>query len=204
MRGKSLRTLEEQVAASHTAILVIDMQNTFFAEDSTLGDKAAKRALIPRLHQFLDKVRSKRLPLVFVRMVQTDDDATLRMRMRRNRPSGGDNLRPGSWGAELIPEIQTKAGDILIEKTRYNAFLNTPLDARLRSRGITTLVVTGVYTNVCVGMTACDGSMRNYYVVIPKDLVVGTDESLHESALLNIERFFGTVTSSEKLMRIWG
>ena len=49
MRKRILRRLEDKVAASHTAILVIDMQNSFFAEGSTLGDAAAKRSLIPRL-----------------------------------------------------------------------------------------------------------------------------------------------------------
>src|SRR3989338_8515158 len=116
MRGKILRTLEEQIAKSHTAILVIDAQNAFFAEESTLGDKAAKRALILRLQKFLEKSRAKRIPLVFVRMVQTDDDATLRTRARRIRPSSKLSLRPGSWGSELVPEIRSKAGDILIEK----------------------------------------------------------------------------------------
>jgi len=126
------------------------------------------------------------------------------MRANPNRRRGTSNLSPGSWGADFVPEIKPKAGDILIEKTRYNAFLNTPLDARLRSRGIATIVAVGAYTNVCVGMTACEGSMLNYYTIVPRDMVVGTDESLHEGALANIGRFFGTLTSSDELLQIWG
>ena len=204
MRRKVLRLLEEQVAVGHTAVLVIDVQNTFFAEESNLGDKEEKRALVPRLKNFLDGARAAHLPLVFVRMVQTDDDAPRRMRLGRRIPMNSRvSLRPGTWGSELVSEIQSKPNDIFIEKTRFNAFINTPLDARLRRRGITTLVITGAYTNVCVGMTACDGSMRDYYVVIPKDLVVGTDPGLHESALLNFELFFGKVSSAQELLGIW-
>lgn len=202
MRRRSLKTLAEQVAVPHTAILVIDMQNAFFAEESNLGDKAAKRTLIPRLQQFLEKARAKHVPLVFIRAVISDDDASVR---RRTVGKGrrANSFRPGSPGGVFIPEIQPQPNDILIEKTKYNAFLNTPLDARLRNRGITTVIATGIYTNVCVGMTAYDASMRNYYVVVPDDLCVGTDEELHRSTLQNINRYFGTVTSSDELLQMW-
>lgn len=203
MARKILRSLEDKVAIRHTAILVIDIQNSFFTEGSTLGDRTAKRSLIPLLQEFLDRARARSITLVFVRMVTTDDDSSLRMKERRGRRGAKGGMRPGSVGVEFLPEIQPKDGDIIIEKTKYNAFLNTPLDARLRNRGIDTLVVTGVFTNVCVGTTAQEGSMRNYHVVIPGDLVLGTDEDLHESTLLNIGRFFGTVTSSDELLQIW-
>ena len=203
MRRRILSRLEDKVAASHTAILVIDMQNSFFAEGSTLGDANEKRALIPRLQQFITKARARHINLAFIRMVQTTDDASLRMKARPNRRRAKNSLSPGSWGAEFLPEIQPQAKDIVVEKTRYNAFLDTPLDVRLRNRGIVTLVVTGVYTNVCVGTTAQHASMRNYYVVVPGDLAVGTDEDLHESTLSNIGRFFGAVTSSDELLQIW-
>ncbi len=203
MARKILRKIEDKVAIRHTAILVIDMQNSFFAENSTLGDVTEKRSLIPRLQKFLARARAMGLTLVFVRMYQTDDDASVRMTARRSRRKAKSGPRAGSWGAEFLPEFQPQAGDIVIEKTKFNAFLNTPLDARLRNRGIATLIVTGVYTNVCVGTTAQAGSMLNYHIVVPKDLVVGTEENVHESTLLNIDRWFGTVTSSDELLQIW-
>ena len=203
MRRRILRRLEDKVAISHTAILVIDMQNSYFAQGSTVGDATAKRSLIPRLQQFINRARAKRVNIVFVRMVKTDDDISLQMRARPNRRSAKNNMSAGSWGAKFLPEIQPQPRDIVIEKTKYNAFLNTPLDARLRNRGIATLIVSGVYTNVCVGTTAQEGCMRDYHIVVPKDLVVGTEESLNESYLLNISRYFGTVTSSDELLRIW-
>jgi nicotinamidase-related amidase len=52
-------------------------------------------------------------------------------------------------------------------------------------------------------MTACDGSMRNYYVIVPNDMCVGTTEQQHESFLSNIGSFFGKVTSSNELLQIW-
>ncbi len=77
------------------------------------------------------------------------------------------------------------------------------MDKKLRDMGITTLVVTGVATNVCVQATVQDGFMSDYYVVVPSDLVAATDEKLHDITLLSIDRFFGTVVSSQELIQIW-
>ncbi len=203
MAKKILKSLADKVAIRHTAILVIDMQNAFFSEGSTLGDAEEKRFLRPRLEQFLAKARARCVTLVFIRMYQTDDDSSIGMKARSSRRKVKGGPRAGTWGGEFLPEFQPQTGDIVIEKTRFNAFMNTPLDARLRNRGIATLIVTGAYTNVCIGTTAQEGSMRNYHVVVPEDLVIGTDENLHESTLSNIGRFFGTVTPSDELLQIW-
>ena len=45
--------------------------------------------------------------------------------------------------------------------------------------------------------------MRDYYIVVPNDLVAGTDDRLHHNTLLNIERNFGVVTSLAELLQIW-
>ncbi len=109
-----------------------------------------------------------------------------------------------SWEAEFTPEIQPEANEIVIEKTRYSAFVKTDLDARLRDMGIVTLVVTGVAANICVETTCRDGFMRDYYIVVPNDLVATMSEELHRCSLMNLERWFATVTSSAELLRLWG
>jgi ureidoacrylate peracid hydrolase len=193
----------DDIDPSHTVILVVDMQNAFFSASSTLGDRVAKQALIPRLELFVDRARAKKVNLAFIHMVTTDNDASPRMRERRIKRGLKDSTAAGTEGIEFLPELQPCSGDIIVEKNKFNAFLNTPLDARLRNRGISTIVVTGVFTNVCVGMTACDGSMRNYFVIVPSDMCVGTTEQQHESFLSNINSFFGKVTSSHELLQIW-
>ncbi len=81
--------------------------------------------------------------------------------------------------------------------------MGTNLNSLLKSRGVRTLILTGVATNVCVESTTRDGFMRDYYIVLPKDLTGGYEESLHEATLKNVDEYFGQVTSSDELLEIW-
>ena len=76
----------------------------------------------------------------------------------------GDLLIEGSPDAELIPELRPQEGELLIEKSRYSAFLNTPLEHELRQRRVTDVIVGGVMTNLCCETTARDAFMRDFRV----------------------------------------
>jgi len=73
----------------------------------------------------------------------------------------------------------------------------------LRSKGIRTLIMSGVATNVCVETTSRDGFMKDYYIVLLKDCTAGTSEELHNNTLQNISRFFGEVVDSSDIIRCW-
>ena len=207
--GTVLTDLAQRVAKPHTAVVVIDMQNVFCAEgyppDAEI-DKTMIRAMIPRLQQFLIEVRRRKVPIIFIRTVMTEGDFSSPIKELSIRNYGRDvaYCLKDSWEAEFTPEIQPEANEIVIEKTRYSAFVKTDLDARLREMGIATLVMTGVATNICVETTSRDGFMRDYYIVVPDDLVATLSDELHRCSLMNLNRWFATVTSSEELLRLWG
>ena len=201
--------LPQKIQLSHTAVLVIDMQNVYCAEGYPEGsgiEKTAIRSMIPRLQQFLTQVRKKQLPIVFVGTVMNEEDFSPPIKELCIRHYGKEvaYCMKNSWEAEFIPEIQPEAKDIVIEKTRYSAFFKTDLHARLRDLKISTLIVTGVGTNVCVETTCRDGFMHDYYIVVPQDLVATTDSNLHNSSLFNLDRYFATVTSSKEILHLWG
>ena len=86
-------------------------------------------------------------------------------------------------------------------KPRYSAFYNTNLDSALRSRGIRSLVFTGIATNVCVESTLRDGFFLEYFGVVLHDAThhAGPDFVLRAS-LYNIEKFFGWVSSTAEFL----
>jgi gluconolactonase len=86
------------------------------------------------------------------------------------------SLQDGNWGAEIHLDVAPQAGDFVITKTRVRAFYSSSLEALLNSRGITDLVLTGIATDGVVEGTARDGADRGYYVVIPEDCCVDTNE----------------------------
>lgn len=111
----------------------------------------------------------------------------------------------GDWGFELCPGIgpQNSSHEIIIRKHRYSGFVNTELDLILRSRGIQTVVMTGVATNVCVESTARDAFMRDYFVVLLQDCCATYSKEEQEATLKNIDTYFGEVVSSKELAALW-
>ena len=66
-----------------------------------------------------------------------------------------------------------------------------------------TLVITGVATNVCVESTARDGFMRDYSIVIPREMTEGTTPEAKRWSLETLEHFFAEIVDSDDLMRCW-
>jgi nicotinamidase-related amidase len=99
--------------------------------------------------------------------------------------------------------IEVKPEDYIVSgKKRLSAFYPTDLELLLRNKRLETVVLTGAMTDCCVLNTAFDAANRDFRVVIPRDLVRGTD-SLQESALRIISLHLGIVVDSEELLGEW-
>ncbi|HET6196716.1 MAG TPA: isochorismatase family protein [Acetobacteraceae bacterium] len=99
-------------------------------------------------------------------------------------------LIEGSWGAQIADELQPQAGEHIVVKKGYGGFSNTPLDTILRHLGITTCVVAGVTTTVCVSTTLRGGVGHNYNMILVKDAVAETSRELHEAEVEILGRAF--------------
>ena len=62
-----------------------------------------------------------------------------------------------------------RKGDILLKKPRYGAFHGTDLELMLRHRGIDTLIIGGIATNVCCETTAREATVRDFKVLFLSD-----------------------------------
>ncbi|CAN0586275.1 unnamed protein product, partial [Ectocarpus sp. 12 AP-2014] len=100
----------------------------------------------------------------------------------------------------LIDALEVKDGDILVPKSRYSGFVNTPLDSILRSRGIQTLLVCGVATNVCVETTIRDAFGLEYHPVMVEDccLQAGPPQ-MQDATIFSIRTFFGWTTTLDEV-----
>jgi ureidoacrylate peracid hydrolase len=207
MTESPLRTLSEQVGPKVAALLVIDMQNDFCHPEGVSGKRGRQLTMTiemaPRLEAFIKACRGVGMPVMFVKTIHypwTDSPSWVR---RLDRDGGDSVCRPGTWGAEFYAGIQPEEGEIVLTKHRYSAFLGTNLDLILRSRGIRSLLISGVGTNVCVESTLRDGYMRDYYIVLLEDCVGATDRELHEATLKNVRLHFGAVSNSNEVRKLW-
>lgn len=202
-----LTTLADKVAPPHTAFIVIDMQNDFCDDEGACAqngdDVKIVQEIVPTLHQLIGSARRAGALVVFVR-VSHDETTDSEVRLERRRERKAPVCVEGTWGVEWYADLQPQPGDVIVTKHRFSAFINTPLDLILRSRGIKTIVLTGTATNVCVESTARDGHMLDYYVVLPEDGAATPDLPAHEATLHNIRRHFGDVVTATDLRQIWG
>lgn len=213
MPGEVLFSLEEKMDPRHAAVLVVDVQNDFCAEGG-YSHKAGRemrfvQEMMPNLIAFLEEARKARCPVIFVRMISGGpyvSPAMIELKMRKEKKEGKSPQDwpcvEGTWGADFY-QVKPLPGELVVTKHRASAFVGTDLDLILRSRGIKTLIMVGVLSNVCVESTARSATMLDYYVVFLEDCTASRKESLHRAALDNINFLFGQVRRSEEVVKAW-
>jgi ureidoacrylate peracid hydrolase len=198
----------------HAALIVVDMQNAYASPGGYLDlagfDISGAAAAIENIRLAIEAARAAGMLIVFF---QNGWDPEYKeaggpgspnwhksnaLKAMRARPElHGKLLTRGGWDYALVDALQPRPEDIVLPKPRYSAFFNTALDSMLRSRGIRTLVFTGIATNVCVESTLRDGFFLEYFGVVLDDATHHAGpEFVREASLYNIEKFFGWVSST--------
>lgn len=202
-----LRNLKERCDPRLTALLVVDVQNDFVSPQGSAAkrgeDVSAAVAMVPNLIRFIDAGRRVGLTIVYIRTTHSEWTDTPSWVYRSSQKSGLSTCREGSWGAEFYEGISPRSSERVVIKHRYSAFINTDLNTVLRARGIQSVLVCGVATNVCVETTARDGYMYDYYVTMIDDCSAAYDAKLHMGTLENMRRHFGLVASSSEIIEAW-
>ncbi|MBI4331590.1 MAG: cysteine hydrolase [Chloroflexi bacterium] len=206
-------TLAEVVHPGHSALIVIDVQND---NASPRGCQALngrdiswiREAALPNIKRVLAKARKLGIMVIFARNTRTADGTIesgprLRYRGKSSGASGLPNHKiEGTWGHEVLDELEPRPGERQITKYRSSAFIGTPLDLVLRGNGIESVVVAGVVTEFCVLATVNDLLHYGYYAVVLSDCVASNNPKLHEAALLIMSHRCDVSTSAE-LLEIW-
>ncbi|MFI5605687.1 cysteine hydrolase family protein [Amycolatopsis sp. NPDC051903] len=197
---------DDKLDPAKAAVLVVDVQNDYCHPDGACArrgnDVSAAKEMLPRLRGLLTGAREHGVPVVFIRTAheKATDSAALTV---RSVGRSGVVCRAGTWGAEFF-EVAPLPGEAVVTKHRYSAFVNTRLDSVLRTGRIETLVMAGVTTNVCVESTARHGFMLDYHIAFAGDCCAAFSQAEHDSALVNIDGYFGSVMSAGHLLETWG
>ena len=121
----------------------------------------------------------------------------------RQRPELKDKLLlPGTWGTEIVPELEPQEGDIVVEKPRYSAFFDTNMDTVLKRYNIRYLLTMGVATNNCVEATIRDAYYRGYFPILVKDGAAASGPLfMQEATIFTVKHAYGWVTTSDNVLR---
>lgn len=149
---------------ARTALIVIDMQNAFLLADSPMGAPGGL-AIVPALNRIIAEARRLRMPVIFTATTHDPGEPPNRMDDLFPARRAGRGLERSASAQQIHPSVDFREGDIVVEKSRYSAFWRTDLDAILRRLPVDTLVIGGVWSNVCVESTARDAFLREYKVL---------------------------------------
>ena len=180
----TIRRRPADLVPERTALLALDLQRTFLDEDSHAFVPSAP-AILPRINALIRAYSARGLPVVLTRHVNTPEDAGLMAAWWRDLITADDPL------SEIDPRLERGAG-VEICKPRYDAFLDSPLEALLRERGVGQVVVCGVMTHLCCETTARSAFMRGFEVFFTVDGTATYTEAFHRASLLNLAHGFAT------------
>jgi ureidoacrylate peracid hydrolase len=203
-----LNDLDEILDPAHTAVVVVDMQNDFCAENGYIhsvqgADMSGCKPLAERIGKLVMAGRAAGCEIIWVKAIYDHDLLPAPMLSKMlDKGKGAVCCAADSWGADFF-EISPADGEQVVEKRCYSAFHNTQMDDVLRRRGIKSIVMTGVATNVCVDSTLREAFFHGYYIVMPPDCVASANVPLHEATINSVELIFGHTPQSEVVMDIW-
>ncbi len=184
-----------------TALVVIDMQRDFLDPQGYAAmaglDVSLLRAAIPGVARVLAAARDAGLLIVHTREANAPDlsdvpPAFMEATRRTGAPVGsagplGRLLIRGEFGAGIVDELAPRGTEIVIDKPGFSAFEGTALGSMLTMRGIRSLILCGITTEVCVSSTLRTAIDRGFRCVTLRDACASADVSLHDAAMRMIQ-----------------
>jgi nicotinamidase-related amidase len=126
-------------------------------------------------------------------------DGADRLHPTADQQMGAGGPMPPDW-MELIPELDRQPSDVVIFKRQWGAFYGTDLDLQLRRRGLTTIILCGIATEIGVESTARDAYERGYELIFASDAMTGTNAESHLNSVVRIFPRMGRVRSTEQIV----
>jgi nicotinamidase-related amidase len=177
-----------------TALVVIDLQKGIAGRQVApyTAEMVTKNAAM-----IADAFRKNGMPVFLVRVTPSAD--------------GKDALHPitdaAPWAqtpapdwAEIVPEMGPKQGDFVITKHQWGAFYGTELDLEFRRRGITTMVLCGIATNIGVESTARFAYEYGYHQIFAEDAMAAMSAEEHAFTVTKTFPRIGLVRKTEEII----
>jgi nicotinamidase-related amidase len=178
--------VKQPMIVGRPALIVVDMQKGGDMPLDEVGIPVMDgyADTVPRAVAMVEAARAADIPVIFFQEVH-----------RRSLVDFGRELDgmegihglDGDRATELDDQLQPQPGDDHIVKRRYSCFFGTELQILLKGLGVSTLILIGGLTDVCVHYTFADGHQHDYYVRVVEDCVVGSSRAAHDASLNAME-----------------
>ncbi|MER5392268.1 cysteine hydrolase [Saccharopolyspora sp. NPDC002686] len=172
------------VLALHWQVNVIEPEGFF---GPMLAEPVASSGVVGRATRFHAAAAEAGATLVFTRFTIPEDEGELVRNTGFMQAVGEsqESFRPAAPGAALIEQMADQP-NLVVDNQKLSGLAGNDLPARLRDRGIDSLLITGVATNLTVEQTARHATDLGFHVQVVRDCVAAADEQTHEASLANL------------------
>ena len=173
-----------------TALIVIDLQKGIVSGNfiHPIG------AIIDRMRALIDVFRGNNLPVMLVNVAGRAPGRT------EQGPRAGQAFAEG-W-ADLLPQLNRQPADIAVTKRSWGAFATTDLEAQLKSRCVTQVIVTGVVTSTGVEAAARQAYEQGFNVPFALDAMTDLREEAHDYSIRNVFPRLGETESTQEIISL--
>ncbi len=192
-----------EIVADKCALLVIDMQDEFVKPHWSPDWVPEATRQVPRIKMLIESCRIKKIPVIYTVYSKTHNYL--------DRPKSG-KFMPGRYAeldidfsvfyqnGRVWPALAPQKDEIVIKKSSYGAFYDTPLETILKNMEKDTVIICGTLSNYCCGATARQAYERSFKVIFGSDVTSTDDPEMQEPELKVLRKGFAKVLSAEEII----
>lgn len=200
-RGKAMG-LDKPIDPATTAVVCIDFQRFFVEDGQPMGTQHARDAL-QRANDLNAAVRQAGGTVVITQHSFGPPGEDPSPSQRLDEPA----LLPGSDSYDLTDDLLVEPGDLRLVKRKSSPIhpeADTDLLEQLRSRGIETVIISGLASNGCCDCFARDAFQHGFNVVMASDASAAMTDEEHNATLLNLAIYYAQVLDTRAIVAKMG
>ncbi|MHA1936174.1 MAG: cysteine hydrolase family protein [Candidatus Thorarchaeota archaeon] len=192
-----------EIVPEKCALLVIDMQDEFVKPQWSPDWVPEATRQVPRIKNLIEHCRNKDIPVIYTVYSNTHNYL--------DRPKTG-KFMPGRYyeldidfsqffvDGQVWHELAPREDEIVIKKSSYGAFYDTPLETILKNMNKDTVIICGTVTSFCCGATARQAYERSFKAIVGSDVTSSDDPEMQEPELKVLRKGFAKVLTSDEII----
>lgn len=206
MAGEKLPlTLDDFLARDQVALIMWDFQK------GLAGKALNAQAVIAAAQKLLAAADDAKVPVIWSRHVLPPLDLVSGpfklFLMKKQKVDDPAKLEPamqaGMDETEFVDGLKPAAHHIVLEKSQPSLFVDTPLEVRLRTLGVKTLVLAGVATDIGIEFNARHAAARGFYSVIAEDATGSYTQAAQDRSIAFLRNWITPVVSTDEICTFW-
>lgn len=194
-----------QLAKAETALLIIDIQNTYLETPEDVAEAERwqpffdrmKQTVIPNTATLADLCRQSSVEVMFARIACLTEDGRDRS-LSQKKPGFNYLLLPKDReDSQIVDALAPQSDEITVLKTTDSALTGTNLRLLLHNMGIKNVIVAGIFTDQCVSSTVRSLADESFNVIVVEDCCAAATTELHEQELRIINMIYCHVVELE-------